>query len=80
MLMTVTTQLSASQQSVPRVSYTKAIDVWMSACMMFVFSALMEFALVNVLSRKRPPQDHKSDPDEIEMVRDMSTEGERTSE
>jgi cation transporter family protein len=67
-VLTVTTQLSASQQSVPRVSYTKAIDVWMSACMMFVFSALMEFALVNVLSRKRPPQDHKSDPDEIEMM------------
>lgn len=67
-VLTVTTQLSASQQSVPRVSYTKAIDVWMSTCMMFVFAALMEFALVNVLSRKRPPQDHKSDPDEIEMM------------
>ena len=31
-VLTMTTQLSASQQSVPRVSYTKAIDVWMSTC------------------------------------------------
>lgn len=32
-------------------SYIKAIDVWMFISMFFVFGALMEYAIVNVLSR-----------------------------
>ncbi|RUS81553.1 hypothetical protein EGW08_010683 [Elysia chlorotica] len=51
-VLTMTTQMSSVNASLPRVSYTKAIDVWMSACLVFVFSALLEFAIVNVLSRK----------------------------
>lgn len=46
-----------------RVSYIKAIDLWMSTCLVFVFAALIEFAVVNVLSRRRravtpPPAVH----------------------
>ena len=48
----MTTQLSGSKTSIPKVSYPKAIDIWMSMGMVFVFSALVEYAFVNALSRK----------------------------
>ncbi|KAK7097043.1 glycine receptor subunit alpha-2-like [Littorina saxatilis] len=52
-VLTMTTQSSSVNASLPRVSYIKAIDLWMSTCLVFVFSALIEFAIVNVLSRRK---------------------------
>ena len=52
-VLTMATQLSGSREQAPKVSYPKAIDVWMAACMLFVFSALLEYAFVNVLARAR---------------------------
>ncbi|XP_062621375.1 glycine receptor subunit alpha-2-like isoform X1 [Saccostrea cucullata] len=50
-VLTMTTQSSGAKASLPRVSYVKAIDIWMSTCLIFVFAALIEFAYVNVLAR-----------------------------
>ncbi|KAL3880086.1 hypothetical protein ACJMK2_032355 [Sinanodonta woodiana] len=50
-VLTMTTQSSSVNASLPRVSYTKAIDIWMSTCLIFVFFALIEFAMVNFLTR-----------------------------
>ena len=50
-VLTMTTQSSGARASLPKVSYVKAIDVWMAVCLLFVFLALVQFAYVNVLSR-----------------------------
>nr|XP_022291068.1 glycine receptor subunit alpha-4-like isoform X1 [Crassostrea virginica] len=51
-VLTMTTQKGAAISSLPRVSYVKAIDVWMAVCLAFVFAALLEFAFVNVMQRR----------------------------
>ena len=48
----MTTQSSGARSQLPRVSYVKAIDIWTSVCLLFVFVSLLEFAVVNVVSRK----------------------------
>ncbi|CAL4086160.1 unnamed protein product [Meganyctiphanes norvegica] len=48
-LLTLSTQHAKSQASLPPVSYIKIIDMFMSTCTIFVFLALMEYALVNIV-------------------------------
>ncbi|XP_069975427.1 glutamate-gated chloride channel alpha isoform X2 [Penaeus vannamei] len=52
-LLTLTTLASGIRASLPPVSYVKAIDVWIGTCMILVFSALMEFTVVNWLFNKK---------------------------
>ncbi|XP_061579389.1 glycine receptor subunit alpha-2 isoform X8 [Cololabis saira] len=69
-VLTMTTQSSGSRASLPKVSYVKAIDIWMAVCLLFVFSALLEYAGVNFVSRqqkeflrlrRRQRRNHKDD-------------------
>lgn len=72
----MTTQSSGARASLPKVSYVKAIDVWMAMCLLFVFAALVEFAYVNVLARvERRRQASMSD---VRKVKDSDLNGEPT--
>ncbi|XP_022241124.1 glycine receptor subunit alpha-4-like [Limulus polyphemus] len=57
-LLTLTTVASGVRTQLPPVSYVKAIDVWIGACSVMVFGALLEFTLVNYLSRSRMKSEH----------------------
>ncbi|XP_064601416.1 glycine receptor subunit alpha-2-like [Liolophura sinensis] len=52
-VLTMTTQSTGVQAKLPRVSYIKSMDIWLNVCLIFVFGALLEYALVNVQSRKQ---------------------------
>ena len=43
---------SKAASSLPKVSYVKAIDIWLMLCLTYVFAALLEFACANYLSRQ----------------------------
>ncbi|XP_056015552.1 glycine receptor subunit alpha-1-like isoform X2 [Ostrea edulis] len=50
-VLTMTTQSSNAVRGLTVVSYVKAMDVWVFACLFFVFAGLLEFAWVNVSNR-----------------------------
>lgn len=92
-VLTMTTQSSAVNASLPHVSYTKAIDIWMSTCLMFVSFALVEFAVANVLMRKdankgfavkdifcRKTTDEKTTSDELKSPKDETSDVEHGDE
>ncbi|XP_029344549.1 glutamate-gated chloride channel isoform X3 [Acyrthosiphon pisum] len=70
-LLTMATQTSGINASLPPVSYTKAIDVWTGVCLTFVFGALLEFALVNYASRSDTHRDDMSKKCDLERTVSM---------
>ncbi|KAK2168694.1 hypothetical protein LSH36_15g19065, partial [Paralvinella palmiformis] len=77
-VLTITTQSSSVSSRLPRVSYIKAIDVWMTCCLVFVFGALIEYSIVNVLARNYE-QTAKKKNDAVEIDDHMSLNPERTT-
>ncbi|XP_072024152.1 glycine receptor subunit alpha-4-like isoform X2 [Amphiura filiformis] len=56
--MTTTTVGYGSSAGLPKVSYTKAIDIWFDACLTFVIGSLVEYAVVHYLWTKDRAEKH----------------------
>lgn len=52
-LLGILTQASGISGNLPRVSYIKAIDVWLIACIVFVIGALLEFAVASTVAQQK---------------------------
>ena len=49
-LLSIMTQWSNINASLPRLSYLKAIDIWMFICLIFIIASLFEYAIVNSMA------------------------------
>jgi len=54
----MTTLISTTNQQMPKVSYIKAVDIYLVACYLMVFAALVEYALVAYLDQKNAKRRH----------------------
>jgi len=64
-VLTMTTISTGVRSALPRISYVKAIDIYLVMCFVFVFAALLEYAAVNYnywgskvkrkVKRRQPP-------------------------
>lgn len=56
-VLTMTTLSTVARNSLPRVSYVTALDLFVTVCFLFVFAAMIEYAMLNYYSYsiRRPP-------------------------
>uniref|UniRef100_A0A914EHW0 Neurotransmitter-gated ion-channel transmembrane domain-containing protein n=1 Tax=Acrobeloides nanus TaxID=290746 RepID=A0A914EHW0_9BILA len=71
-LLTLSTQSNAARMALPEVSYMKAIDVWMGACMMFVFGVMIEFTIVNYAQRQKSEKKEETEDEKNEKEKDIA--------
>lgn len=49
-MLSLSSESMSLASELPKVSYVKAIDIWLIACLLFGFSSLVEYAVVQVSS------------------------------
>ena len=53
-VLTLLTLISSTNANMPKISYMKAIDVYLAGCFLFVFASLIEFAVVCYMDQQIP--------------------------
>ncbi|XP_038077637.1 glycine receptor subunit alphaZ1-like [Patiria miniata] len=73
-VLTVTTMTAGIQDTLPVVTYAKAIDIWLAVCLLFVFFSLLEYGMANYLLVVQTRREKKKARD---IEQSPSKEGER---
>ena len=76
-VLTMTTLISSSNASLPKISYLKSIDVFLVTCFVMVFASLLEYACVSYLGNRKwsPSQPRKVAAAATSAVAASSTTG-----
>ncbi|XP_006639203.1 gamma-aminobutyric acid receptor subunit beta-3 isoform X3 [Lepisosteus oculatus] len=79
-VLTMTTINTHLRETLPKIPYVKAIDMYLMGCFVFVFLALLEYAFVNYIFFGRGPQMQKKLADKAEKANNDRTkyEGNRS--
>jgi len=75
-VLTMTTISTGVRSSLPRISYVKAIDIYLVMCFVFVFAALLEYAAVNYTywgARAKKKKKEKKLRDKEEREKQLAT-------
>ncbi|KAK1170129.1 hypothetical protein AOXY_G9106 [Acipenser oxyrinchus oxyrinchus] len=67
-VLTMTTINTHLRETLPKIPYVKAIDMYLMGCFVFVFLALLEYAFVNYIFFGRGPQLQKKLAEKIEKA------------
>uniref|UniRef100_A0A672R232 Gamma-aminobutyric acid receptor subunit beta-4-like n=1 Tax=Sinocyclocheilus grahami TaxID=75366 RepID=A0A672R232_SINGR len=67
-VLTMTTINTHLRETLPKIPYVKAIDVYLMGCFVFVFLALLEYAFVNYVFFGRGPQQQKKIHERLNKV------------
>ena len=77
-VLTMTTISTGVRSSLPRISYVKAIDIYLVMCFVFVFAALLEYAAVNYTywgarakKKKKEKKQKEKEQKELIVVRNL---------
>ncbi|XP_068449201.1 gamma-aminobutyric acid receptor subunit beta-3 [Clinocottus analis] len=69
-VLTMTTINTHLRETLPKIPYVKAIDMYLMGCFVFVFLALLEYAFVNYMFFGRGPQTQKKQAEKAQKAND----------
>ena len=81
-VLTMTTLISSTNASLPKISYLKSIDVFLIVCFFMVFASLMEYAAVSYMHtrcKKYPPNKRRNSDPQSRTCEKLANHGCNTS-